>query len=295
MKEPALKLSISDDMKIMHSVSEHWSMPDFHFHDAFEIYLSMTDDVKYFVNDKLYILKRGDLLVFNHLDIHKTVLPAGVLYERYIMTFSPSLAEEISTPATDLLACFLDRDTYFHHCVHPSEPTFAKLSWLFETGISLENSAAYGSDIRRRILLEEILLLINEVYRTESPAALFHNDSNYMKIKPVLQYVHDHLDNDLQIDVLARNFYIGRSYLCCLFKNVTGFGVNEYIVNRRISLAQKLLCDGFSVSKAREAVGYKNDAHFIRIFKKHIGITPKQYGLSHSRTKTAPANCRGGG
>ncbi|MEA4889927.1 MAG: AraC family transcriptional regulator [Clostridiaceae bacterium] len=284
MKEPALKLSISNDIKIMHAISEHWSMPDFHFHDAFEIYLSMTENVKYFVNDKLYVLKKGDLLVFNNLDIHKTVLPAGVLYDRYIMTFSLSLAEEISTPSTDLLACFLDRDIDFHHCVHPSELSFAKLSQLFEAGILLEDSVAYGSDIRKRILLEEILLIINEVYRTESPVTTFHNDSNYIRIKPILQYVHDHIDNDLQIDVLARTFFIGRSYLCCLFKNVTGFGVNEYIVNRRISLAQKLLGDGFSVSETREAVGYKNDAHFIRMFKKHVGTTPKQYGLSHSQT-----------
>ena len=52
---------------------------------------------------------------------------------------------------------------------------------------------------------------------------------------------------------------------------------NEYIIMTRVMKARSYLTEGIPVLKICELVGYSDESHFIRTFKKIMGITPKQY------------------
>ena len=74
-----------------------------------------------------------------------------------------------------------------------------------------------------------------------------------------------------------------RQQLIRLFKEEIGMTPNEYIILSRIMRSREYLARGYSVIKVCEMVGYADESHFIRTFKKIMGITPKQYGKLRRR------------
>lgn len=278
MNRKWLKENINKDFETWHRVDTTWVMKDFHFHDAFEIYFAMSDGVQYFIEDSVYTTCRGDLFVFSNMDLHKTVVPAGSVYERYITTFMPGYIEAMSSERTDLLECFLDRPANFSYQLHLTDEQQMELTALFEKAILYSReSDTYGSDIYKKLVLTQMLLLVNTFYRNAGIQDIIKPDREYKRIKQVIQYVHQNLSSDLSLDTLAGKFYISKYHLGYVFKKVTGFTVNEYIISRRIMKARELLKRNLPVSQVGEMVGYNNDSHFIRTFKKMVGITPKQY------------------
>lgn len=73
--------------------------------------------------------------------------------------------------------------------------------------------------------------------------------------------------------------YVGVSlrYLTRLFKNSTGGGVQDYIINTRITHAKQLLSQGCSVSEAAFKSGFSDVFHFSKAFKKAAGKSPSEY------------------
>ncbi|MBR1969258.1 MAG: helix-turn-helix transcriptional regulator [Clostridia bacterium] len=59
-----------------------------------------------------------------------------------------------------------------------------------------------------------------------------------------------------------------------LRKNRGGTTVAKYIASRRITEAKKLLATGKNVTDTAILCGYEDYANLIRVFKKHVGITP---------------------
>jgi AraC-like DNA-binding protein/ligand-binding sensor protein len=91
-------------------------------------------------------------------------------------------------------------------------------------------------------------------------------------------YIHEHLRDDLSLNHLCREFNISRSSLYQISKDQFGCGISEYVQHCRINKAMELLQKRTStVSEVAEMVGIADTNYFIRMFKKHIGITPKKY------------------
>jgi AraC-like DNA-binding protein len=63
------------------------------------------------------------------------------------------------------------------------------------------------------------------------------------------------------------------------------YGVSPYayVVGRRIDAARRLLLEGARPAEVATAVGFYDQAHFTRHFKKHTSATPASYARSHAR------------
>ena len=73
-------------------------------------------------------------------------------------------------------------------------------------------------------------------------------------------------------------------YLSRLFKRVTGQSIVDYINNRRIEAAQKLLeTTELSISAVAEQTGFASAAHFRRVFHEVMGTGPLQYRKAHKK------------
>ena len=285
-KNNLFKQYIRSDFTVNHNINVGWVMDDFHFHDPYEIYLSLSNGVIYYIEGCVYHVKKGDLFIFNNMDLHKTEVTPDLEYERYIITFMPEFIEVMSTDSTDLLECFINRSQNFSYCVHLSEEQLQQLTDLFEKAIYYNQNPAYGADIQIKITLAQILLLVNSFYQAPTTMIASKSSITYKRIKPVIQYISQNLEKNLSLDHLSEKFFISKYHLGYLFKKVTGFTINEYIINRRIIKARELLQKDLNVSKVGELVGYCNVSHFIRTFKKLVGTTPKQYAkkLPYSST-----------
>lgn len=94
----------------------------------------------------------------------------------------------------------------------------------------------------------------------------------------VKSYIEERLFDDLSLEMVAEYMNVSSNYLGKLFKKTTGIKFIEYLTERRLTEAVKLLKDKqLSVNEIANRLGYSSTNHFIRIFKEKYGETPKQY------------------
>ena len=101
--------------------------------------------------------------------------------------------------------------------------------------------------------------------------------SHHSKIDEILDYINQHLAEELSVSILASQFYLSNSYLHKIFKEATGTTVNRYITAKRISRAKILLTEGHSVAETSALCGFHDYSNFLRSFTKAVGISPKKY------------------
>ena len=260
-------------------------MPAYHFHGAFEIYYALSDNIKLFVSDNIYNVNQGDLFVFSQTELHKTIASENTNYERYIIYFNPDFINSLSTPSTDLLDCFISRKDSFSHCVHLTDSQQEKFLYMSKKIEFYCSNNVFGVDIYKKLALGEMLLFINSLYRTSTNFNPPVNDKTFNTLIPIFQYIQAHLSENLSLDSLAKEFYMSKSYLCTLFKKSSGFTINEYIVHKRILLANELLSKEIPVIQVCGMVGFNDLSHFIRTFTNIMHISPKQYAIKNRGIK----------
>lgn len=97
------------------------------------------------------------------------------------------------------------------------------------------------------------------------------------RVEQIKSYVREHVDERLDLEDIARQFYISSHYLSHYFRRETGFTLGQFIAQAKIDRAKELLQKGFSVTDTAISLSYNSDSHFINTFKRLTGTTPKRY------------------
>ncbi|MNO18373.1 Right origin-binding protein [compost metagenome] len=102
--------------------------------------------------------------------------------------------------------------------------------------------------------------------------------SYYHRIQQSLDYIEDHLQEELRIAEIAGQACFSAFHFQRMFLAVSGFTVNEYIRKRRLTEAAKLLrTSSESVLQISLACQYQSQEAFTRAFQSYTGVTPGKY------------------
>ena len=105
------------------------------------------------------------------------------------------------------------------------------------------------------------------------------NDSHRKLIAQARELLYN---GELSVSEVAKKCAVSESSLRCIFKEETGMSPMEYRLYARLRKAAYLLeSTDMSVCEVSNKLGFFDAAYFCKIFKKHMGITPKQY--SHNK------------
>jgi AraC-like DNA-binding protein len=91
------------------------------------------------------------------------------------------------------------------------------------------------------------------------------------------EYIHEHYLENIRLDVLGEEMGLSKCYLIRLFESVYGLSPIRYAINLRIEDAKKLLYQGVKYTEVAYSTGFYDQSHFIRHFKKIVGVTPKAF------------------
>jgi len=259
------------DYEIKLNQDNDWNMKKHHFHENYEILLSLTNSGSIFLENNVYNIKRGTLILIKNTSLHRTMVDKKNLYKRYIIHFPESTLSEISSKKTDLLSKFCGDDI----CIQLSEKQLEKTILIIEK-ITNTEPEKFGSDVLKDITFVELLIIITNFFNNNTNK---NSTSNFKfnKVYPIIKYIERNIEGDLSLDSISDNFYISKYHLCRIFKESTGFTLREYIINTRILKSCTFLRKGCNVQTAGELAGFNNNSHFIRTFSKLKGISPGQY------------------
>ncbi len=94
------------------------------------------------------------------------------------------------------------------------------------------------------------------------------------KLKRVVDYIEDHLDQEISLEKISDEMFISQSSLCHLFKDEMKISLKQYVLQKKMMYAQTLLQKGATPGAAAVACGYKNYASFYKVFVKVTGKKP---------------------
>ncbi|KZL26161.1 helix-turn-helix domain-containing protein [Pseudovibrio sp. Ad37] len=98
------------------------------------------------------------------------------------------------------------------------------------------------------------------------------------RLKRVEEFVEDHLARQMSMSDLAACVDLSAGFFNRAFKGATGKTPHDYVVERRVARARKLLGAPHStLSQVAYACGFSSHAHMSSTFKKRLGVTPTQF------------------
>lgn len=116
-------------------------------------------------------------------------------------------------------------------------------------------------------------LIKNYTDQTKEYKKLFDNKEI---IKNSIEYIKDSLDANITLDELAENSSLSKYHFLRVFKKDIGLTPHHYILTQRIHKAKELVLNGSALSEVGLKVGFNDQSHFIRNFRKIYGYSPKE-------------------
>ncbi|WP_151736963.1 AraC family transcriptional regulator ['Paenibacillus yunnanensis' Narsing Rao et al. 2020] len=104
-----------------------------------------------------------------------------------------------------------------------------------------------------------------------------------LRLKPLLDYIHQHSHQQLTLETMAGVVGITPQHLCTLFKKATNIRIFQYINSVRIQKSKELLLlhPLKPVQEIARLAGFEDANYFSTVFKKHEQLTPNQYRRLH--------------
>jgi AraC family transcriptional regulator len=98
------------------------------------------------------------------------------------------------------------------------------------------------------------------------------------KLRQAVNYINEHLDQNLTLAEIAAAVRMSPNYFASLFKQSTGLTPHQYVMKCRIEKAKQLLHhQQLTLVEICQEVGFTSQSHFTRVFRQHTKTTPKAY------------------
>lgn len=255
-----------------------FTMPTKHLHKEFEIYYLLEGNRYYFIGSETYYVKQGSLVIIDSLQIHKTATAESPYHERFLAEIGDGPFNDFfeSVAGMSLPAYFQKFNGPFE--LNPDEQRCAE-KLLGDIAQELERkSPLYEKVVMMKLTELMIFALRCKAERPGRFSSLKAATEKHKIVHQVADYIVLNYATVHSLEELAKRFFINKSYLSRIFREVTSFTVQEYINIHRIKKAQELLSDDrFNITEIAEAIGYDSLTYFERVFKKYTETSPLRY------------------
>ena len=139
-------------------------------------------------------------------------------------------------------------------------------------------SSTFAKEIEQISSTAEIHTLMGKMFRSYCRLVKKHSIKGYSSpVQKAITFIDADLTADLTLSRLAAMQNISPAYLSTLFKKETGQTLTEYVNEKRIKLATRLLdTTSLQIQTVAQHCGIFDVLYFSKLFKKHTGKTPKE-------------------
>lgn len=254
----------------------------YHNHDHLEIMLIVSGNPSMYTETHEYPIKPGDVIICtkemahgfrNMRGVKHWVL--GFLPERYIDAHE-DLCHSASFNALFVIEPSLRNKYELLHNLTLEHKSFEKLETLFFQAKEefLQKKTAYLSHIKS--YLQQIIIFLCREFEKKHPHSF--SKTNMSPLAYSVEYIHEHYDEKINLEDLAKKLGVSNEYFIKLFKSVYKKTPIDFLIDLRVEKATlDLLNSDESIIKIALSHGFNDSNYFSRIFQKKTGIRPSQY------------------
>lgn len=250
------------NFSFIHNTTERPMLDSFHMHvhNEYEIIYVVSGDCSYVLEDKIFKLKKNNLIVISPGKYHFLQIDgSSTTYERYNILIDP-LTQTANN--IDSLENFELLD-----CTNDSLITdiFKRLDYYYNELNSDQFADILGS------IMKELVYCIN-IHKSN----LQHVDAHTQNaiVTKILAYIEQHLTTLSGIKEVAEANYVSDAYLFRLFKKHLKISPHKYVNDKRLILAQKMIRLGTRPTVAYEKCGFSGYTTFFKSYVKYFGHAP---------------------
>lgn len=242
-----------------------------HCHTFYEIYYFVSGDIRYLIEGVEYQPAPHSILLMAPNVFHGVKIETDSPYERYTLHFMP----EMVSPENRALFFSLFHAEQAQGGIYYQSVNQFEISEYFkqvlQVGTLPQDICFSVLSIRIQSLLSQILVMS----RLACPAV---SQNQIPQVIPtVIQYLNEHLTDNITLDDLSGLFFISKHHLNKLFRKATGTTVMDYLIHKRIAFAQQLMTQGESAGRAALRSGFHDYSVFYRAYKRILGYSPSEY------------------
>ena len=225
-----------------------------HWHEFYEIEFVLEGEAEFIINGKSHFAEKDSFFFLTPVDFQQIIIKKGPLKVINVMFDGSLIEKEISS----IIASATHLEKYSRQRLDMlfEEYKFRRSLWKFSC---------------RQILN----FILTDVCRAQGKG----NDVVYSDfIRSEQIYLQKHFFEDITLEDAAARAGFSKNYFSRLFHKETGKTFIKYLTDLRVAHAA-LLAEhtNRSVTHICEQCGFKNTAHFMRLFKKTYGVTVFQY------------------
>ncbi len=248
-----------------------------HYHDDISISASEEGSTKFTCKDKEYILDIGSLFLINPVEVHFCNPKEKRNKNYHMMLLDPKWCYEIQ------------KDIFEEDIKDfvPFEKTILKSQELYEEFILL-NKLLYTNSfyIEKE---EKLINFLMKIFATECSIKEVNYDNKeddkiFEKVKKILD---KNINENITLREIEKEVKVNQYKIIRIFKEKIHLTPHAYLMNAKINKAKELMKKGVDIDDVYFLLGFFDQSHFIRNFRKIVATTPKQYQDDILHIKTA--------
>lgn len=262
---------LRQDFQLSHNRDPYFRTMEFHAHDFLELYYFLDGSVTYYIEDQVYDLCPGDLLIIPAGKMHRPVIAnEHAAYERMVLWITPQYLQSIDSPAGDLQKN-LQKVGEHGYCV-----PFRGDETVFVTALLKKLLYMRKNDTDPKFCAGAVELYLWTIFRSYGVIDTTHRNETQV-IPQVIRYITEHFSEPLTLEDIAAEFFVSKSYLNRHFKAYTNSTVYAYIMALRLTHARRMLREGIPAVEAGRECGFSDYSTFYKAFKTQTGLSPQQF------------------
>lgn len=262
----------------------------FHWHNYLEIAFVKQGKGIYYVENKIYEMNKGDIVVINNIEPHYMEVLPPVNMVMPVVMFEPQLVWSSENRFDyQYMEPFFERSSNFNNKIDSTSEIGQKIfALLSEIEDEYTNKTVGYKLMIKAKLLHIITYLIrhyqDESKNTENPTA---RSKKLEKLEKVFEYINENFSKRIELNTLAEQAYMSPNYFSSFFKQSTGFTPIEYLNKMRIAKSIEMLrTTSNSIAQIALDCGFNNLANFNKIFKHFTETTPSKIRSQNSETRS---------
>lgn len=247
-----------------------------HWHTALEILYPVENIYTVKINSEEHVVKPRDILVIAPGTIHSYTPPESG--ERIFILVDNSILQKFSSirPLLQSIRPYvlISKEAY--------PPLNATLCGILDFIIDeYDHSDRYADALVLSKIIEFLVYIgRTDMYRvSHTKSFTSSNRQEYItKYMEVCNYITEHISEDITVDKLASVAGFSKFHFSRIFKEMAGMSCHEYLIQRRLEMAEQLLADpSISITDVAMRSGFNSISTFSRIFRQEKNITPSEY------------------
>ena len=275
---------LSKDFELFYYNDKYITPLKEHSHKYFEFYFFLGGEVSITINKQTYHLQKGDMvLIPPDMKHYITIRNPEIAYQRFVFWITPDFAKELHLISEDyvyLLHHSKVNQQYLYHFDTITFNTIQSKLFLLSEEIHFDY---FGKTAKLSLAAKDLILHLSRVvYEMVNPYPPKVQQELFEK---VIEYINQHLEEDLSLEQLAKIFFANKYHIAHLFKEKYGIPIHRYIIKKRLALCKDALLNNEEITETCLLCGFSDYSSFYRAFKKEYGLSPKQYKNQHIQNK----------